>query len=247
VGLLAVEVAGGLVACVASAVLWREVSAPGRERARQVAGTLAALEQTLGRLEEQVGMITEASRRTKRTLDELAVSLGEMRAEVDTMLLVADESLDTARGALDVLETVAGFLHGLADQTTWLPNRRDHDSFRASLYFDAALVRGTRGELDGQLREVRATVVGVRGPAGDSMAAVEGLLGVYAFELEVIEESVLPSLAPLLRATAGAVGGLAGTMDNAAGWIDLLCLALGGIGIGLKGSGLAGLVRGGRV
>jgi len=44
VGLLAVEVAGGLVACVASAVLWREVSAPARERALEVAGTLAALE-----------------------------------------------------------------------------------------------------------------------------------------------------------------------------------------------------------
>jgi len=125
-----------------------------------------------------VGRIPEASRRTKRTLDELAVSLAEMRAEVDTMLRVADESLETARGALDVLVTVAGFLHGFADHTTWVPNRKYHDPFRASLYSDAALVRGTRGELDGQLPEVRATVVGVRGPAGDSMAAVEGLLGV---------------------------------------------------------------------
>jgi len=241
---LLVQVVAGLVSGGASLVMWREVSAPAKERAREVAGTLGALEELLAQLESQVERIPETSRRTKETLVELATSLEVVREEVDEMLGVADNSLGTARDSLKLLDVAADLLHGFADHTTWVPNRGFHDHFRdAFLYQSAALVRDKRGEIDLQLREARKAALGVRGPVGESLASVGGLLGAYAGELELMEQSVLPSLPPLLSATAEAVGGLAETVERTAGWIDLLCVALGGIGLGLVSAGLAALLR----
>lgn len=232
-----VQIAAGLVTLVASFLLWRNVSAPAAERSREAFQTLDALQGSLKQLQPQVARIPETSKQTSRTLAELAQSIVVVGTEMDKLLGVSESSLNSISQSLSLLKTASDTLHGVADNTTWVPNSRFHD-FRTQLYADAKSIKQTRSELETLLKESQASVKSIRPQLRDTLNSTAQLLRRYADDLKLMETSVLPSLPPLLDATSSSVGGLALSIDQASFGINLLCLALAGIGIGFASSGI---------
>jgi uncharacterized phage infection (PIP) family protein YhgE len=234
------QTVGGLVTLIASFLMWLYVSAPAAERSREAFQTLDALQDTLKQLQPQLARIPETSKQTSRTLAELAQSIVIVGTEMDKLLGVSESSLNSVSQSLSLLKTAADTLHGVADNTTWVPNSGFHD-FRTQLYANAKSINQTRSELETLLKESQASVKSIRPQLRDTLNFTAQLLRRYADDLKLMETSVLPSLPPLLDATSSSVGGLALSIDQASFGINLLCLALSGIGIGFASSGIVRL------
>jgi ABC-type transporter Mla subunit MlaD len=232
-----VQILAGLVTVASSFLLWRNVSAPAAERSREAFQTLDALQGTLIQLQPQVARIPETSKQTSRTLAELAQSIVIVGTEMDKLLGVSESSLNSVSQSLSLLKTASDTLHGVADNTTWVPNSGFHN-FRTQLYADAKTIKQTRSELETLLTESQASVKSIRPKLRDTLNSTAQLLRRYADDLKLMETSVLPSLPPLLDATSRSVGGLALSIDQASFGINLLCLALAGIGFGFVSSGI---------
>lgn len=232
-----IQIAAGLVTFVASFLLWRNISAPAAERSREASQTLAALQGTLKQLQPQVARIPETSKQTSRTLAELAQSIVIVGTEMDKLLGVSGSTLESFSPHLSFLKIASDTLQAAADKTTWVPNS-DFHNFRAELYAHAKSIKQTRSELETLLKESQASVKSIRPQLRDTLNATAQLLRRYADDLKLMETSVLPSLPPLLDATSSSVGGLALSIEQASFGINLLCLALAGVGIGFASSGV---------
>jgi ABC-type transporter Mla subunit MlaD len=231
------QIASGLITLVASFLLWRNVSAPAAERSLEAFQTLKALQGTLRQLQPQVERIPETSKQTSRTLAELAQSIVIVGTEMDKLLGVSESSLNSVSQSLSLLKTASDTLHGAADNTTWVPYSGFHN-FRTQLYADAKTIKQTRSELETLMTESQASVKSIRPQLRDTLNSTAQLLRRYADDLKLMETSVLPSLPPLLDATSSSVGGLALSIDQASFGINLLYLALAGIGFGFVSSGI---------
>lgn len=232
-----VQIAAGLLTLVASFLLWRNVSAPAAERSREALQTLDALQGTLKQLQPQVARIPETSKQTTRTLAELAQSVVIVGTDLDELLGKSETTLDSVSPHLYFLKIASDTFQGAAEQTTWVPNS-DFHHFRAELYTHAKNIKRTHTELKTLLKESQASVQSIRPQLRDTLNSIVQLLRRYADDLKLMETSVLPSLPPLLDATSSSVGGLALSIDQASFGINLLCLALAGIGIGFATSGI---------
>lgn len=231
------QIVAGLITLVASFLLWRNVSAPAADRSREAFQTLDALQSTLKQLQPQVARIPETSKQTSRTLTELAQSIVIVGTEMDKLLGVSESGLNSVTQSLSLLKTASDTLNGVADNTTWVPNS-DFHNFRTQLYADAKTIKKTRLELGTLLTESQSSVKSIRPQLRDTLNSTAQLLRRYADDLKLMETSVLPSIPPLLDATSGTVGGLALSINQASFGINLLCLALAGIGFGFVSSGI---------
>jgi hypothetical protein len=238
--LISAQIAAGLVTLTASFLLWRNVSAPAAERSRETLQTLDALQGTLKQLQPQVARIPETSKQTSRTLADLAQSIVIVGAEMDKLLGVSESSLASITQSLSLLKTASDTLRGVANNTTWVPNS-DFHTFRTQLYADSKSIKETHSKLETLLKESQASVKSIRPQLRDTLNATAQLLRRYADDLKLMETSVLPSIPPLLDATSSSVGGLARSIDQASFGINLLCLALAGIGSGFAISGVTRL------
>lgn len=227
----------GIVTGLAALLLWLNLVTPAQRRALETTQTLEALRNALSQLQPQVARIPETSIVTTKTLSELADSTISIGTQIDHLLGVSETSIDSIKGASSALDTAANGLDLVSNITAYIPGK-DALNARNTLYEDATNIREMKKTLDASLLESGRALVKIRPQLRDTLNVTAALLRRYASDLKLMETSVLPTIPPLLEKTSTSVAGLAESVSQVSVALQLLCIALGAVGVAFFCSGV---------